>query len=426
MTGSVPFTVEVEKDMTVKDFKEFLKSNEHFPKSMTYESIRIISFGKFLDDETKTLEDYRVNEGGRIIVYVQKKPAAPAPAPAPAPVPAQVPSSTTPITPPVTTTDAPASPAAGEEMAGGNREGAASGSEILPPAPAQQPIQPAPLPPVQPPAPAIPAPAPAAPAGPEVDPDKLAQLVGMGFNENDSRRALAAARGNVEMAVDYIISGNIPAPPPAAPAVGAVAAPPGVSQEEVQRLLRYLQENDPETYAQVSSNPVLLQQLLIQAGILRPAASAAPAQGFGAPFGNPNPIAAGPGFGAIPGAGAGALGIALSEAEQGQVRSISEITGLDEERCKVIFARLGRSPDAACDIIFEYGDKFRALTPAQLDAMFAQMQRNAAAAAAAGGMPGGGAGQFGYDSDDDDSGSSDDGNSGDDDDDDRGDDDFYL
>ena len=377
---------------------------------MSGDSIKIIHFGKFLDDAEKTLEEYKVAENARIIIYVNKKPVAQHSSDAQQKTVAQ--QGTNPSTSNSSVSQGPVVPPA---SVGQPQQAPASSSSptinrpIVPPLPPSSTSLSNPTaggPATS--APTNPSPVAPAPSLPPVDTEKLQQMLLMGFDEDKSRKALISANGNVELAVDYVLSGNIPepAPRPAQPNPGFGASGPG--QTELQQLMLYLQQNDPETYAQVRANPALLNQLLEQARMYlsnpRPPSSVVPPGGTtgGAPAAPSNP-------GAV-----GALATVLTPDETEKVRQISELTGLDMDRCKVVFVRLGRNPDVACDVIFESSDRLRALSPMEIDYMFISMQQRAAAASAANNH-----GDVGYDSDDGSSmseGGSDDGD----------DDDFYL
>lgn len=400
VAGSAPFSLDVERTITVEEFKKLLVEDEHFPKSLNYETIRIIHFGKFLDDGTKTLEDYKVNENGRIIVYVQKKPAPPAPSKQPE---AQAQESSTSQSNASST-----GPVAPQQV---------QQAPILPPTQEQQQSMASPI------SSTTPVSNPSPSSEPVVDVEKLQQMLLMGFDEHQSRRALAASGGNVEIAVDYVLSGNIPeraAPTPLGGAGGML--PPGINITEaaVQNLLAFLQENDPETYQQVRSNPAFLAQLLAQVGVLPQQVQSSGDSSAGRDERADSHVSE-----EIPelAQGTAALSAELTPAEESQVREISEMTGLDHDRCKIVFVRLGRNPNVACDIIFECLDRLRTMSPAQIDFTFLQMQYRSMAAAAAQGGQEHESGAFRYDSDDDDRRSDSD---EEDEEEDGGDDDFYL
>ena len=76
VAGSAPFSIDVDKDINIADFKELIVHNEHFPKGIAEDTIKIIHFGKFLDDPVKTLDEYKIAENARIIIYINRKPAS--------------------------------------------------------------------------------------------------------------------------------------------------------------------------------------------------------------------------------------------------------------------------------------------------------------------------------------------------------------
>ena len=146
------FKVEAAPEASIKAVKDIIETSQPELKAAM---MKLIHSGKVLKDD-ETLADKGVTEQSFLVCMVTKpKRARPAPAPAPAPAP---------------------TPAA--------------------PAPA--------------PAPSAPAPAPAAtPQNDEfVSPEALAQLNAMGFgHEEQSRAALRAAMGNVDMAVEFLMNG---------------------------------------------------------------------------------------------------------------------------------------------------------------------------------------------------------------------------
>ncbi|CAH0374720.1 unnamed protein product [Pelagomonas calceolata] len=146
------FKVEAAPEASIKAVKDIIETSQPELKAAM---MKLIHSGKVLKDD-ETLADKGVTEQSFLVCMVTKpKRARPAPAPAPAPAPT------------------PAAPA---------------------PAPAA----------------AAPAPAPAAtPQNDEfVSPEALAQLNAMGFgHEEQSRAALRAAMGNVDMAVEFLMNG---------------------------------------------------------------------------------------------------------------------------------------------------------------------------------------------------------------------------
>lgn len=66
--------LEVEEDTKISTLKEQIQT-EH---AMPAESQKLIAYGKVMDDSEKTLKDYKITEGGFIVVMVQKAKPAPA------------------------------------------------------------------------------------------------------------------------------------------------------------------------------------------------------------------------------------------------------------------------------------------------------------------------------------------------------------
>ena len=192
------FKVEAAPESNIKAVKDLIEASQPELKAAM---MKLIHSGKVLKDD-ETLADKGVTEQSFLVCMVTKpKRARPAPAPAPAPAPT------------------PAAPA---------------------PAPAT----------------AAPAPAPAAQDDEFVSPEALAQLNAMGFgHEEQSRAALRAAMGNVDMAVEFLMNG-IPEEAPSA----------NVEMTEAQAasplaVLRAHPQFD-ELRRTIQANPASLQQVL--------------------------------------------------------------------------------------------------------------------------------------------------------------------
>jgi len=61
--------LEAEEDITIAQLKEKIQT-EH---SMPVETQKLIAYGKVMEDQEKTLKDYKIADGGFIVVMNQKK-----------------------------------------------------------------------------------------------------------------------------------------------------------------------------------------------------------------------------------------------------------------------------------------------------------------------------------------------------------------
>ncbi|EGB07374.1 hypothetical protein AURANDRAFT_53989 [Aureococcus anophagefferens] len=160
------FKVEAAPESTIGAVKGLIEASQPELKAA---AMKLIHSGKVLKDED-TLADKGVTEQSFLVCMVTKpkRAAAPKPAAAPAPAPAAAPAAPPPSTP------APSAPA-----------------PTPAPAPAETPAG------LQSPA-----------ASPHVTAEALAQLDAMGFGHADqSRAALEAAMGNVDLAVEFLMNG---------------------------------------------------------------------------------------------------------------------------------------------------------------------------------------------------------------------------
>lgn len=235
--------MEAEPSNTVGEVKTIIEtSKSEFPAA----SMKLIHSGKVLKDED-VIESCNIKPNDFLVVMITKAkkkttpvatpaatPAAPAETPAPAPAASTETTSTTPATTAASATPTPA------------------------PAPVASP---------QPSTSSTPASAPAsAPAADEFPAEVISNLTGMGFPEAEARACLRAARGNPDIAVEFLMNGI----PPAAqfPPQGSAPAPAANSGEPLAAL-----RNHPQFDALrrlVQSNPQALQAVLSQIGEQQP------------------------------------------------------------------------------------------------------------------------------------------------------------
>lgn len=232
-----------------------VKNAVHKAKGWEPATQKLILSGKILTEDAKTLNEYGWQANSFLVCMVSKKPAAAAAPAAPAPA-------------PVAATPAPqqaAKPAA-ETPAAPSKPAASSA----------QPAQPSPSPAA--------AAAPAARAPEFIKEADVAALKDMGFVEADVRAALAAAFGNTDRAVEYLMSGipesariqTAPAPPSPAAASNseAPAAAPAASGDfpilrgnpQILNELRMVSRDNPQAMGQYlgqlrTTNPQIIEEI---------------------------------------------------------------------------------------------------------------------------------------------------------------------
>lgn len=84
------FNLEAEPSTTVGDLKSALEASPDAPMPLPKDMVKLVYKGKVLEDDSKAISEYSVDETGFLVVFVQKKaelkPAAAAPPPAAAEV----------------------------------------------------------------------------------------------------------------------------------------------------------------------------------------------------------------------------------------------------------------------------------------------------------------------------------------------------
>lgn len=214
------FVVEVENSDTIGDVKRKIEQSK---SELAADRQKLIHAGKvLLDDMIVADSGIKENEYIVCMVTAAKKPVSTTPAPS-------------------TTTSAPVQ---------------------------QQPVQTQPIPQQQNPPPIQSQPIPQ--AAPVISDKAVADLIEMGFVEADVRAALRAARGNSQLAVEYLMSGHIPEERASsqqqhthAPASGNSAQPGSLEQLRHHPQLNSLK-------ALVQQNPAALSQVLESIGQQNP------------------------------------------------------------------------------------------------------------------------------------------------------------
>jgi UV excision repair protein RAD23 len=218
---------------------------------MPASSMKLIHSGKVLKD-SDSVETCGIKENDFLVVMVTKpkKVAAPVPAPAPAasaPEPAPQPSA----------------PVASVPAAEADPPPAASNDAHVPAPPASDAVTPADSNTAETPPPNVAAEA--TPEDPFATPDMVANLTALGFPETEVRHCLRAARGNPDVAVEFLTNG-IPAFITGGQDGNTDA--PTLSDPPLQALRNHPQFNDLRRLVQ--SNPAMLQQVLTQIGQQQP------------------------------------------------------------------------------------------------------------------------------------------------------------
>lgn len=244
------FPIDVEASATVETIKQIIETTK---ADMPASSMKLIHSGKVLKD-SDSVETCGIKENDFLVVMVTKpkKVAAPAAAPAasaPEPVPAPAPQPATPVAsvpaaeanPPPAEVPAPPAPDAAAAAADSTT------AETPPPPPAD-----------------------VATEGTQDDlfatPDMVANLTALGFPETEVRHCLRAARGNPDVAVEFLTNG-IPAFLTGGQEDGTDATTSS-SAPALQALRNHPQFNDLRRLVQ--SNPAMLQQVLTQIGQQQP------------------------------------------------------------------------------------------------------------------------------------------------------------
>ncbi|GFH61647.1 RAD23 [Chaetoceros tenuissimus] len=254
------FEVTVEESHTIAQVKDIIETSK---SELPAASMKLIHSGKVLKD-TDTIADCQLKPNAFLVVMVskaKKKAAAPAPAPA-----ASTATTTEPKTPAPAAAEpkTPAPPKKEETATTADSSSKTTSTAEVAATPANA-------------APSTATPsAPSAPSSDnDVPPEAIAQLTAMGFPEPEVKACLRAAKGNADVAVEFLMNG-IPdyiqnaissssntAATPAAPSSSTTS-----SNEPLAELRNHPQINQLRQLVQ--SNPSTLQQVLTQIGQQQP------------------------------------------------------------------------------------------------------------------------------------------------------------
>ena len=364
------FTVEVEVSDTIGVVKSKIEgSHADLPAAQ----LKLIHKARILKDH-QTIEELGLSESDFIVCHKQAaRRAAPAPAPAaaaatPTAAPAPAPAATAAAAPSAGAGGGTPAPAAAEAPGAGGGGGAAA----------------------------------AAPGGEAaLNPDHVNYLLEMGITSDRAtvEAALRAAMGNPELAVEFLVSGNIPQPrpaarPPAGGGGGGGGGAGGGGSGPLQRLRNHPQFNQLRQLVQ--SNPGALSQVLATIGqqdpellelihqnqadfiaMMNEEAPAAPAAPAGAAdaMGGGAGGGMGGGMGGMPGMPPGMNPAALTAALQ----------NLPPEARAQMAQMMGLTPEQLAQL----QNMISAMPPEQLNALMGAM---GGAGGMPGGMPGGGGG----------------------------------
>mmetsp|Transcript_20847 Transcript_20847/g.48411 ORF Transcript_20847/g.48411 Transcript_20847/m.48411 type:complete len:466 (-) Transcript_20847:211-1608(-) len=364
LTGG-KFEVEAGESSTVAEVKTII---ENVKSDLPAAQMKLIKSGKVLKDED-VLSAIGVKENDFLVVMITKaKKAAAAPASA-APAPAAA-------------SEAPKTPAPAAEK-----------TTTTAPAPAA----PAPTPAASTATTTTPAAPPAPSSSAEFPAEAVTGLTAMGFPEEEVRHCLRAARGNPDLAVEFLTNGI-----PEGINVGSSAPTPGAtsssssssSSQPLQALRNHPQFNDLRRLVQ--SNPQMLQQVLSQIGQQQPellqeinanqalflqmmnepvtesSSSSAPAPSSSAPAPSGGDASGMLGLGGLDGPGNPAQMAQMIESmSPEELLQMSQMMGLTPEQLRATAQMIGQMP------------------PEQLQQFMGQVMGGAGGAGGMGGGPGG-------------------------------------